>query len=75
MKGAIEANVTFSRISFQEGGHSWEFVTGSPVCRGDHLWVLHQPDFKPEGQKDELFIVTQALVQNAPGEWTPTGRQ
>jgi hypothetical protein len=75
MKGAVEASVTFSRISFEEGGHTWEFVTGNPVCRGDHLWVLHQAAFKPASQKDQLFIVTQALVQTAPGEWSPTGHQ
>ena len=46
MKGAIEAHVAFSRISFEEGGHSWELVNGVPVCRADHVWIIHQPDFK-----------------------------
>jgi hypothetical protein len=78
MKGAVEAHVTFSRISFEEGGHSWEFVTGAPVCRGDYIWVLHQPDFKVNAMGhngDEPFVKTQLLVQTASGEWVPTGRQ
>ena len=55
MKGAVEAHVAFSRVSFEEGGHSWELVNGVPVCRADHLWVLHQPDFrtKTTGQKGD----------------------
>ena len=47
MKDGVAADVFLSRISFQEGGHSWEFVTGAPVSRADRIWVLHQPDFRP----------------------------
>jgi len=78
MKGAVEAHVTFSRISFKEGGHSWEFVTGAPVSRADHLWVLHQPDFKVNatGQNgDTSFIGALPLVQTGSGEWIPSVRQ
>ena len=46
MKGAVEADVAQGRISFEEGGHSWELVSGVPVCRADHVWVLHEPDSK-----------------------------
>ena len=35
MKDAVAADVFLSRISFQEGGHSWEFVTGAPVSRAE----------------------------------------
>ena len=76
MKNAVAADVFLSRISFQEGGHSWEFVTGAPVSRANRIWVLHQPGFKPSassGQSlDTVFISTQQLVQTAPGEWEPS---
>src|SRR5262249_961431 len=41
MKGAIEAHVATSRVSFEEGGHFWEIANGVPITRADHLWVLH----------------------------------
>ena len=75
MKGAVAANVFLSRISFQESGHSWEFVTGAPVSRANRIWVLHQPDFKPTGpNSDVVFISSQRLVQTASGEWVPNDR-
>lgn len=75
MKGSVEAHVAFSRITFEEGGHSWELVNGVPVCRADHVWILHQPDFKmkaagPVGGEHIAFGNTK-LVQTGPGEWVP----
>jgi hypothetical protein len=76
MKDGVAADVFLSRIFFQEGGHSWEFVTGAPVSRANRIWVLHQPDFKPStgsGQSvDTVFVGTQRLVQTATGEWEPS---
>jgi hypothetical protein len=75
IKGAVEAHVAFSRISFEEGGHSWVFVNGIPVSRAEHIWVLHQPDFKANamGQNgDGPSFGNQKLVQTASGEWIPT---
>jgi hypothetical protein len=74
MKGAVEAQVKLSRISFEEGGHSWEFVTGAPVSRGEHIWVLHTHDLKTNavGQNnDTAFLSAMPLVEVAPGEWVP----
>ena len=72
MKDAVAADVFLSRISFQEGGHSWEFVTGAPVSRANRIWVLHQPNFKPTGPDSDLvFVSSQRLVQTASGEWVP----
>ena len=72
MKGAVEARVAFGRISFVDGGHSWELVNGIPVCRADHIWVLHQPDFKRNasgGDGDHVGFGNPKLVQTASGEW------
>ncbi len=74
MKGAIEAHVALGRISFDEGGHSWELVNGVPVCRADHIWVLHQPDFKPKAigpNEDTPSFGNPKLVQTEPGVWVP----
>jgi hypothetical protein len=70
MKGAVEAHVAFSRISFEEGGHSWELVSGVPVCRADHVWVLHQPDSKMNTDGHVAFGNTK-LLQTEPGIWMP----
>lgn len=47
IRGAIEAEVHLGRISFTENGRSYVFVTGTPVSRASHIWVLHEPNFKP----------------------------
>ena len=70
MKDAVEAKVTFSRISFDEGGHSWEFVTGAPVSRADKIWVLHQPDFRLPGINSPS-VGNVRLVQGQAGDWIP----
>jgi hypothetical protein len=75
MKGAIEAHVAQGRISFEEGGHSWELLSGVPVCRADHVWVLHKPNFwmKATGPYggDHIAFGNTLLVQAGPGVWVP----
>jgi hypothetical protein len=74
MKGAVEAHVELGRISFEEGGHSWELVNGIPVCRADRLWVLHQLNFKRSAvgwNGDHVSFGNPKLVQTAPGIWEP----
>jgi hypothetical protein len=72
MKGAVEAHVALGRVAFEEGGHSWELMNGVPICRADHIWVLHQPDFKPkEGPTDVPGFSNPKLVQSEPGVWVP----
>ena len=72
MKGAVEAHVDLGRISFEEGGHSWELVNGVPVCRADHVWVLHRPALKPRGENGgDVGCGDVKLVQTEPGVWEP----
>lgn len=72
MKGAVKAQVELSRISFKDGGYSWELVSGVPVCRADHLWVLHQPGFKMNNMGgDHTALGNTKLVQAGPGVWEP----
>jgi hypothetical protein len=76
IKGAVEAHVNWNRLSFEEDGRSWEFISGAPVSRTDKIWVLHQPDFKPsEGiDPDRASLDMQALQQVQPGVWVPKKR-
>jgi len=72
MKGAVEAHVDLGQISFEEGGHSWEFVNGVPVCRADHVWVLHQPKLEIMRKKiGHVGCGNVKLVQTEPGVWEP----
>ncbi len=73
MKGAVEARVVQGRISFDEGGYSWELLSGVPVCRAHHIWVLHQPDFKPKGWNPNATSCCSnpKLVETEPGIWAP----
>jgi len=74
MKGAVEAYVNLGRITFEEGGHSWEFVAGAPIAREHRVWVLHQPDFKLVifGRvSGTTQFANVKLVQSSPGVWEP----
>ena len=68
MHGAVQARVALSRISFEDAGRSYVFVTGSPVARSEHAWVLHEANCKlfglPEGHP---FVSSGDLRQLAPG--------
>ena len=71
MKGAVEAQVALGRISFEAAGHSWELVSGVPVCRADHLWVLYQPNFRMATKGRHVVFGNAKLVQTEPGVWVP----
>ncbi len=73
MKGAVEAQVAQGRISFDEGGHSWVLLSGVPICRAHHIWVLRQPDFKLRGLNPNAVgcCSTPKLVETEPGVWVP----
>ncbi len=71
MNGAVEAYVELGRVSFEEGGHAWEFVAGAPISRADRIWVLHQPDFKMASQ---ATFKNAKLVQTTPGKWSLSDR-
>jgi hypothetical protein len=72
MQGAVQAHVALNRISFQDGGRSYAFLTGSPVTRGEHMWVLHEVNFKPLDLGGEnAFISAGDLGQLVPDAMIP----
>jgi hypothetical protein len=67
LKAAVQALVKLNRISFQDTGRSYVFLTGSPVTRGEHIWVLHETHFKrPEAAGDSAFIGSGDLNKLVP---------
>jgi len=74
LQGAVEAKVNLNRISFEENGSQYEFLTGAPITRAQKIWILHQSDFTPSkfGQSgDNPFISGEALRQTDSGTWMP----
>lgn len=75
IEGAIEADVNLNRISFQENGEQYLFLTGTPITRAKHVWVLHRPNFKATDfnpdMKDTVFLSSEALRETNPGLWVP----
>jgi hypothetical protein len=53
---AVQAEVREGRVSFDEGAHSYIVVTGAPITRSGHLWVLHDKGFKPTPEAGQGFI-------------------
>lgn len=46
LRGAVEAKVDGSRITYELDGHRYQLLTGALVSRADHVWVLQQPQYK-----------------------------
>jgi hypothetical protein len=69
MRGAIQAEASVNRVSFDEGGHSYSFLTGSPITRSGKIWVLRVADFKPPSGPvaDHGFISSGDVNLFAPG--------
>lgn len=63
-EGAVPANVFLNRLSFQAGGASYVFVTGTPIARSATAWVRYEPDYKPSSDAGSGFI--GSLDLNAP---------
>jgi hypothetical protein len=74
VKGAVKADVNLSRITFNEDAHAYTFLTGVPVTRSNHLWVLHNAGFTPPQGMDSKFWITTADVNKLPSEWTFSAR-
>jgi hypothetical protein len=76
LEGAVEGSVFQSRIAFEIDSHQYEFLMAAPVARGETVWVLHQPDFKPSqqwpGNRDDkqigAVVDLRQLGLKAPGK-------
>jgi hypothetical protein len=58
LEGGVEGQIHDSRVTFELNGQSYQFLTGAPVARGEHIWILHLPGAKGSGGADEHAFVS-----------------
>lgn len=74
LKGGIQADVRLNRITFEDNGRHYVLLTGTPITRANHVWVLHPPDLGPRKNgltSDRGVIGSRSLVETTPGVWVP----
>jgi hypothetical protein len=49
--GAVEGNVAGSQVEFKAEGQTYTLLTGVPPTSAEHVWMKHEPDYKPS-QRD-----------------------
>jgi len=49
--GAAEGKVAGSQVEFQMEGYTYTLLTGVPPTSAEHVWMKHEPDYKPS-QRD-----------------------
>jgi len=64
--GAVEGVVRENRITFKSAGSSYEFLMAAPIARSEHIWILHQQDYKPSHKSvgipdDQAFAGNMSL--------------
>ena len=45
--GAVEGSVHLGQITFSLEGHHYLLLTSMPITVLEHVWVKHEPDFRP----------------------------
>ncbi len=50
-EGATEGKIRVSQMSFTLEGKSYRVLTGAPISRSEHVWVAHQPDWRPSASE------------------------
>ncbi len=45
--GAVQGEIRQSRIAFEIGADSYQFLMAAPIARSQNIWVLYQPNYKP----------------------------
>ena len=69
--GAIEAKVKINQIEFNDNGHTYLLVNGMPVTRSEHVWILHEPNFRPSismpGVSDDQWLSTSGALTDLLG--------
>jgi hypothetical protein len=62
--GSVEGRIEQSRIYFEMDGKPYQFVMGAPIADGTHIWILHDPEYRPsletEGARDDQPFVGAA---------------
>jgi len=46
-ESAVEGSVHLGKITFSLEGHDYLLLTSMPITVSDHVWIKHEPTFKP----------------------------
>jgi hypothetical protein len=46
LAGAVEGHAENNRLSFRVDGQSYMLLTGTPIARGEQVWILHTAKVK-----------------------------
>ncbi len=69
-KDAIEGSVFDSRIKFTVDGQEYLLLAAAPITRATHVWVKHEPQYKPSehnaGQRDDLSMLGSGETTDFP---------
>ncbi len=57
LEGGVQAEVNMSRIKFDLEGEKYTFLTALPVTREQHIWVLHDPKYKPAAPNPDVGFI------------------
>lgn len=68
-EGAEQGTVHLGQIKFSLEGHEYLLLTSMPITAADHVWVNHEPDFKPsermvrrsDARDDEPMFLVRSL--------------
>lgn len=73
LEGAVEGKVSLSRVKFEIDGEAYTFMMAAPITRADHVWILHDPNYKPSdpnlnngflGAADPEHLANSSYVQS-----------
>ena len=67
--GAEQGTVHLGQIKFSLEGHDYLLLTSMPITTADHVWVKHEPDFRPsermvrrsDARDDEPMFLVRSL--------------
>jgi len=54
-ENAVEGSVHLGKIAFSLEGHDYLLLTSTPITVAEHVWVKHEPDFKPSERMVRAF--------------------
>jgi hypothetical protein len=68
-EGAVEGAVHLGQIAFALEKHDYLLLTSMPITVSEHVWVKHEPDFKPsermarttDARDDRLMFLVRSL--------------
>lgn len=68
-ESAVEGSVHLGKITFSLEGHGYLLLTSMPITVSDHVWVKHEPSFRPsehmtrqsDARDDRVMFLVRSL--------------